>query len=251
MKKNILYLFLVSILSFTSAVHGEDNMKSTTIFTAGDLVIITADMYIEHPKDSPFIILFHQANSSRGEYIDIAPTLNDWGFNAMAIDQRSGSSSNGITNQTRKSARDKGKSLSYMDAASDLKAAISYVRDNHADGKIIIWGSSYSAALVLLLSGRNEINADGILSFSPGEYLGAGNNVSSASSSIDVPVFITSAKNEKNNWWNIYQSISSEDKTYFLPQTKSGRHGSSTLFSSTSGSEEYWQAVEEFLKQYL
>jgi len=205
---------------------------------------------MDHDKSAPFIVLFHQAGSSRGEYNEIAPRLSKLGFNVMAVDQRSGSASNGKINETNISARSIGKNTEYMDAADDLTAAFKYAEETYAEGEIIVWGSSYSASLVLLLSGRKIIDPDGILSFSPGEYLGFGNKVASAVKTIDVPVFITSAKNEKNSWWKIYQSVSSDKKAWFLPETKNGRHGSSTLFSAEEASQEYWIAVEKFLKQF-
>ena len=34
-----------------------------------------ADLYIAHDASAPFILLFHQAGWSRGEYLEIAPKL--------------------------------------------------------------------------------------------------------------------------------------------------------------------------------
>ncbi len=243
-------IFIFLFIYGTRTLYAEDIMENKIQFQADDGVTITADIYMNHDKAAPFIVLFHQAGSSRGEYNEIAPRLNKLGFNAMAIDQRSGSSSNGKSNETNSSARTLGKNTKYMDAAEDLTAAFNYAKNNYAEGKILVWGSSYSASLVLLLSGRNQINPDGILSFSPGEYLGFRNKVASAVKSINVPVFITSAKNEKNSWWKIFRSIPSENKTYFIPESKNGRHGSSTLFSTEEASGDYWAAVEKFLKQF-
>ncbi|MCK5453881.1 MAG: hypothetical protein KAJ16_05940, partial [Calditrichia bacterium] len=89
----ILYLLLILIpLSIISA--------ETITFPSQDGLPITADLYIVHGKEAPFILLFHQAGFSRGEYLNIAPVLNELGFNAMAIDQRSGKEVNGIVNET-------------------------------------------------------------------------------------------------------------------------------------------------------
>jgi len=46
--------------------------------------------------------LFHQAGSNRGEYAMIGPMLAALGFNALAIDQRSGGNAWGRTNETVK-----------------------------------------------------------------------------------------------------------------------------------------------------
>ncbi len=244
-------IFLFPAVYNVKTLQAEETMGNKIEFQARDGVTIKADLYMDYDKSAPFIVLFHQAGSSRGEYNEIAPKLSKLGFNAMAVDQRSGSAMNGTTNETNLSAERLGKKRGYMDASADLEAAFIYARETYAHGKIIVWGSSYSASLVLLLAGRNIIEPDGILSFSPGEYLGFRNRVASAVKTIDVPVFITSAKNEKNNWWKIFESIPSDRKIWFLPETKNGRHGSSTLFASEDAGGEYWAAVEIFLKQFL
>ena len=74
-------------------------------FPAADELMITGDLYLAHEdKSTPFIVLCHQANWSRGEYREIAPKLNELGFNCLAIDQRSGKSVNDIDNLSVKKA---------------------------------------------------------------------------------------------------------------------------------------------------
>jgi hypothetical protein len=55
-------------------------------FPSGDGVTCTADLYRVHPDPAtPFIVLFHQAGYSRGEYREIAPRLNpDFAFEREA-----------------------------------------------------------------------------------------------------------------------------------------------------------------------
>jgi hypothetical protein len=67
---------------------------------------------------------------------------------------------------------------------------------------------------------------------------------------IICPVFITSAKEEHEKWESIYNSIPSIDKTSFLPKV-SGKHGSEALWEKSDGHEEYWQALELFLKKFI
>lgn len=70
----------------------------TVTFETEDGLVVTADVYVSQPESAPFILLFHQAGFSRGEYRPIAPKLNELGFNCMAVDQRSGNMANGVVN---------------------------------------------------------------------------------------------------------------------------------------------------------
>ncbi len=156
-----------------SATQTETVKLDTTLeFLSGDGLAITADVRITHEKTAPLIVLFHQAGWSRGEYQEIIPRLATLGFNCMAIDQRSGDAVNGVQNQTHQRATAAGKSTTYLDAYQDLEAAMQYAKANYAQGKLIAWGSSYSAALVIKLASQHGDVVDGVLSFSPGEYFG-------------------------------------------------------------------------------
>jgi len=240
-------VFLITIFVFPSG-------KKTITFKSEDGVTITADIYMAHDKTAPFILLFHQAGWSRGEYIEIAPKLNSMGFNCIAIDQRSGNGVNGVKNMTKLSAEKMNKGTSYIDALTDIESAISYSKQHFVKGKLIIWGSSYSAALVLKFAGDNPKTIDGVLSFSPGEYFEkAGKSktyIIRSAKNITCPVFITSAKAEKENWWSIYNAIASRDKTWFLPKTQ-GNHGSRALFEKFDDHQVYWDAVKNFLDKYF
>jgi dienelactone hydrolase len=217
-----------------------------------DGVEIVADLYKPNSDSATFIILFHQAGWSRGEYMEIAPKLNSLGYNCLAIDQRSGNKVNGIENVTVKNARKAMKDTKYVDAFQDIEATVSYVKKYLAKGKVIIWGSSYSSALVLKYAGDNPNNIQGVLAFSPGEYFKSmgkpGDYIQSSATKIKCPSFITSAKSEKGSWWKIYESISTDVKSYYLPET-SGNHGSRALWQKFSDNEGYWDAVKSFLSK--
>ncbi|MCB0402715.1 MAG: alpha/beta hydrolase [Flavobacteriales bacterium] len=239
---------LFFILLLLSAVPLAAQKKIT--FKSGDGLEVTADLYVTNPENSPFIILFHQAKWSRGEYQEIAPKLNKMGFNCMAVDQRSGEEINGVVNETYNRAVEKGLATSYIDALGDMHAAIDYVKAKYKNaGSLIIWGSSYSSALVLhIASERKDIS--GVLAFSPGEYFedqGKSKDwITQSAKKITVPTFITSAKLEKKQWWDIAAQIPEQNRAYFLP-TKLGKHGSRSLWSKFSDSGEYWEAVKGFL----
>ena len=221
-------------------------------FKASDGLEITADLYVTNSADSPFIILFHQAGWSRGEYNEIAPKLNKMGFNCLAVDQRSGGEINGVINETHQRADKQKLGTSYVDAEVDMLSTIKYVKEKYAKvKKLIIWGSSYSSALSLKIAGdRNDVDA--VLAFAPGEYFESmgksGSYVTESAQNIMIPVFITSAKAEKKNWWSIYEVIPSIGKDYFIPKTD-GQHGSRALWEKFPEHKTYWKAVTAFLNR--
>lgn len=220
---------------------------STVTFPTTDNLTVTADLYWTGDATKPFIILFHQARYSRGEYLEIAPKLNALGYNCLAVDQRSGSAANGITNETAKAAKAAGLSTNYPDAYPDLEAALAYVVATYAPNKLVVWGSSYSSSLVLVLASEHPDEIAAGLSFSPGEYFKLNDKkIEDYAKNITQPVFITSAKSEVKDWRSIADQITSAGSVFFVPQA-SGQHGSSTLNNNVSGHEEYWAAVEQFL----
>ena len=237
-----------SILNATpEAAQPTEPTVSTVTFPTTDNLTVTADLYWTGDATKPFIILFHQARYSRGEYLEIAPKLNALGYNCLAVDQRSGNAANGVTNETAKAAKAAGLSTNYPDAYADLEAALSYVVSTYAPEKLLVWGSSYSSSLVLILASEHPDEISAALSFSPGEYFKLDDKmVAEYAKNITQPVFITSAKSEEKDWRPIADQITSAGSTFFVPQA-SGMHGSSTLNDNVSGHEEYWSAVESFL----
>lgn len=216
-------------------------------FPSLDGLKITADLYQLQDKSAPLIILFHQAGYSRGEYRSIAPKLIRLGFSCLAIDQRSGAGVNEIFNETNARATGKKMPTAYIDALLDVEAALEYAQANIAID-VILWGSSYSASQVIYMGAKYGERLKGILAFSPGEYfLIDGKQIDEYAKEVIVPVFITSAKSEHDNWKIIYDNIPGA-KSNFLPTTE-GAHGSSALWSSTIGEEAYWTEVTNFLKQ--
>jgi dienelactone hydrolase len=237
-------LFLICIIGFHAQSY------KTIEFESVDKLTVTADLYLAHDLSAPFIVLFHQAGWSRGEYLEIAPKLNQLGFNCMAVDQRSGKAVNDIINLTAKRAHEKNLNTRYIDAIPDMTAAIKFVKQNYAKGKIIAWGSSYSSALVLNLAGTGKIDVDAVLSFAPGEYFARQGQsktfIQDAAKNLSVPTFITSAKNEHKNWKMIYDKINPKYRHSYLPETK-GNHGSRALWEKFDDHQAYWNAVTNFL----
>lgn len=225
------------------------------LFPSQDGLMITAEVLAPHAEpDTPLIVLCHQAGWSRGEYQELMPRLAKLGFNCIAIDQRSGGAVNDIANETARRAERENKSTNYLDAEQDIIAALEYARTHYAkQGKVIAWGSSYSAALVLRIAGERPELVDGVLAFSPGEYFERfdkpANWIAKSARKIKAPVFITSARDEAEQWSKIYDAIRTAEKARFMPESK-GNHGSRALWKQFDDSDAYWRAVTAFLEQF-
>ena len=244
----LVYAALATAIA-TPASAGASVFKPIT-FPSGDGLKITADLYGGQLKaGTPIIVAFHQARSSRGEYRTIAPKLVALGYRVLAPDQRSGKIYDGIKNATAARAKAAGKPTKYRDALPDLRATVAYAKTLDPNAKIILWGSSYSASLVLKLAARPGFAA-AVLAFSPGEYFG-GTWVGDTAGYIKIPVFITSAQGEAKRWKGIFKKIGASSKTGFIPPVK-GRHGSSALHPS-QGTEAapYWRAIKTFLQKHV
>ena len=243
-----LILLLVSFASMASS-------DKTVTFLSEDGLLITADIHAPYKNgEAPLIVLFHQAGWSRGEYTEIAPWLNSLGYNCMAVDQRSGETVMGIENETALRAEKENRLTGYISALPDIKAALAYARRHYGQDGVIAWGSSYSAALVLKVTGDSPGVVDGVLAFSPGEYFKRAGKpatwVQDAARHIKVPVFITSSRNEANGWAAIFAAMESGNKASFIPATD-GRHGSRALWEKYPDSDAYRKAVQVFLERYF
>ncbi len=226
-----------------AAIHGNLTDFKTVTFPSKDGLTITADLYaIKNAKN--FMVLCHQAGFSRGEYIEAAKRLNKLGYTCLAIDQRSGKVANNVINETAKLANEKGMSTKYLDAKQDIEAAIDYAYKLNNNTKIILVGSSYSAALSLLIATTNN-KVKAVAAFSPGEYL-KGVNLTESILSLDKPTFVTSSKKEIEQVTGIIQNIKSKQVVHFKPEV-TGIHGSRALWKTTPGNKSYWKSFIGFL----
>ena len=86
-ERNMLRLLVCIWLLLSSSAFAQ---KQVTL-QASDGLSVSADVYtISTATNATWIVLAHQAGASRGEYRTIAPRLNKLGYNAIALDQRSG-----------------------------------------------------------------------------------------------------------------------------------------------------------------
>ena len=216
---------------------------------AEDQVEIRGDLYAlddDEGRSAPVVLLFHQAGSNRGEYVDIAQRLNANGYHALAIDQRSGGKRWGFDNETVSKL---GKSTDYLAVLPDLEAALQWKSDSGFKGKTLVWGSSYSAALVFLLAAEQP-QIDGILSFSPGEYLGSRSaEVRQAAKLVRQPVLVLTPEDERDRAAQVFDVIPSKDKQLVIPER--AVHGSSMLVRERNeGADKIWPEVLAFLEQF-
>jgi dienelactone hydrolase len=234
---------------FLFSAFAEARAEDVTL-TARDGVKVYGQFAAADGAESPVILLFHMAGSNRAEYAPIIPRLNKAGFSVLAIDQRSGGSGFGARNRTVDALRQSG---SYEAAVMDLEAALAWAKQKANGAPILAWGSSYSAALVFLIAAENPADVAGVLAFSPGEYLTGHHEVGAAAARVNVPVFITQARDRREieQARQIFSILPGQKKTQFLPPL-AGVHGSSSLRddANPTGAKDYWAALMTFLAQF-
>jgi len=218
--------------------------------TAADGVKVYGQLSRAPGPHAPIILAFHMAGSNHAEYAPIVPKLNAAGFTVLAIDQRSGGTGFGARNKT---VDELGRSTSYGEALKDLDAALAWGVADAKGAPVVVWGSSYSAALVFVLAAKNPGTVAGVLSFSPGEYLDDRNQVHAAARAVKVPLFVSQASGggEAEAARSILAAADASDKTQFVAAS-SGVHGSSSLREDANprGAKDYWAAVLVFLKKF-
>lgn len=160
----LLFLFATACTPETTQTRVIETIATTTV----DGVTIYGEPYFgDLDNTNPLILLFHQGGSNgRGEYAQLTPWLNEAGFRAIAWDQRSGGETYGENNRTVDNLQGE-VPTEYCDTYADLNAALNYVIAEHLAEQVIVWGSSYSAALVFRLAAEHPEEISGLLAFSP------------------------------------------------------------------------------------
>ena len=215
-------------------------------FQSKDSITITADCYKAN-ESNPYILLFHQAGSSRGEYRDIAGKLTNLGYNCLAVDLRSGNEMNFVANETADNAKKRNLPTGYLDAEKDMNAAIDYAFEKSGQ-EVILFGSSYSASLSLKIANETA-KVKAVVAFSPGEYFNSDLKIKDQLHDFNKPVFIASTKKEAEYMDELTTYIGSKYKTLFKPNNGNGVHGARALWESNSSSEEYWLALLVFFSK--
>ncbi|MBI1286691.1 MAG: hypothetical protein GC178_03850 [Flavobacteriales bacterium] len=241
MRLRVLSLLLVVLVSAASV---DAQTARRVKFPSKDGVTITADMYEADPS-YPWVVLFHKAQSSRGEFQRIAPKLNKLEVNCIAVDLRSGKESNFIVNETFVLAKETGLGTEYLDSEQDMIAAIQKAFII-ARKPVIIFGSSYTASLAMKL-GQEMSQVAAVIAFSPGEYFGNKLNVMDVAHQLTKPTFIACSADEKKYVKPIADAVRTDKKIFFAPP-KGGAHGAACLDKGTEGETEYWIQMINFIQ---
>lgn len=220
--------------------------QKTITFPSLDGLTITADLY-ENKNSDLFLVLFHQARFSRGEYKETAEKFVKLGYNCLAVDLRSGDEVNFVKNKTAEAAREKGLSSEYVDAKQDMQAAIEYAY-NKSKKPVIIFGSSYSASLSLMIAKDNQ-HVKAVIAFSPGEYFEKENMIRDTIKGLSIPIFAASSVTEYPFMKELFSKTDQNNLTLFKPAKGSGDHGSKVLWENQPDNNEYWLALLMFFSQ--
>ncbi len=219
--------------------------QETVKFKAPDGLVITANQY-EMDETLPYIVLFHQAHSSKGEYKEIAIKLLKLGYNCLAVDLRSGDNANYVQNETANLAKQKGFPAEYLDAKQDMIAAIDWAYEK-SNKPVVVFGSSYSASLSLLIA-KNNPKIKAVIAFCPGEYFLPKLKVAEELKGYLKPTFVASTKKEFKYVEEMFTDVPNESKTLFQPLDGEGKHGAKALWKDNPTNNEYWLALFLFFK---
>ncbi|MGI9625659.1 MAG: alpha/beta hydrolase [Longimicrobiales bacterium] len=216
--------------------------------TASDGVTVYATEHCLDQEAGTYLLLFHQGGASgEAEYGPIIPRLCGLGYRPVTIDQRAGGELFGGVNRT---ATALGAEAGYCDALPDLEAALDYAAGQAPGRPAIVWGSSYSAALVFYLARDRPDDIAGVLAFSPasGEPM-AGCIPEEVAGELTVPVLALRPGTEAERESVAAQIVALEALGVETYTSNAGSHGSSMLVEERVEApvEDTWAVVLNFL----
>ncbi len=223
-------------------------------FSAADGLTVFADWHaVQETGSAPTIVLFHQAGgSARGEYPEIIDRLRGLGYQVLAVDQRAGGDRFGIGNRTV-DALPAGQSFGYCEAYPDLLAALEFAA-GRSTGPLAVWGSSYSAGLVITLAAAAAERIDAALAFSPasGGPMADCNPMESLPA-VSRPLVVFRPASEMKVPSVIEQAAQFKAAGVSVQVVDGGVHGSSMLVAERSQADltGTWRIVEDFLRRHL
>lgn len=211
-------------------------------------VSLAVDRY-DGSEDGPVVALFHQGGgSARGEYGFLVPRLLDLGFSVVAADLHGGGDRFAFPNRTL-ARHPEAAGFTYCDALPQLQAVVDRIQSWYPDRPLVLWGSSYSGALVLhAAAARNDV--DRVLAFSPasGEPM-AGCSANDVVNRVEVPLLVVRPEEEAAIPSVADQLALFDAAGHAVFVASPGAHGSSTLnpHRVAGPTERTWQRVREFL----
>jgi len=138
-----------------------------TAQAADGVTVYGTTRFDDLPDTAPLILLFHQGGSNaRAEYAPLIPWFHEYGYRVIAWDLRAGGGIHGLENRTAEAILPD-EARSYCEGYADMQAALEASRALSPSGRAIIWGSSYSAALVFHLVADNPDSIIAVVSASP------------------------------------------------------------------------------------
>jgi hypothetical protein len=237
---------IVSILLGLSFIRGSISGQEKVNFLSEDSLKITADLYLKD-YNLPFILLFHQDGASRGEYNEIAARLMKLDYNCLAVDLRAGEKMNYVTNETAERARIEKIPHSLLDAKKDIEASIKFIRKFNLK-PVVLFGSSYSASLCLVVAtGNRDVSA--VIAFSPGEFFRPELVVKNAIAGVRQPLFVSATRLEYEFVQQMLSGIADENKYIYTPSKGKGEHGARMLWQTCDSSNECWLELMLFFKK--
>jgi len=253
-----LWISAIGACAAAAPIAGQDPrpaaLPSERMLTTRDDVTIPALMYrSESTVGRPFVLLFHQDGASgAAEYASIAPRVHAMGANVLVIDQRRGGDLFGGAN--RVAGRFDPDTTSYCDVMPDLEAALEYARETEPARRVVLWGSSYSAALAIQLAAMRSDEVAAVLAFSPasGDPM-EGCRPEGFAARLELPLLALRPGAEMEYAWIAEQLDMFKAMGHETWVADPGRHGSSMLVTDRVGSDtgESWAVVEAFLRRAL
>ena len=103
---------ILTVLLILCTVGAKGQLESSRVsFASPDGVEINADLYLAD-STFPYMILYHDLRSSRGEFDPILKRFQKMNFNCLVPDLRNGGNSSFLANETLKRVREQGASTS-------------------------------------------------------------------------------------------------------------------------------------------
>ena len=245
--KPVLSFASIFILAFVFASFSAVRVK-TVRFAASDGLLVTADEYIVNPGN-PYVLLFHEQGSSRGEFTTIARRLCKLDFNCLAVDLRNGGSDNYVSNETAKKFRGTNLDAGLSGIEKDVLAAIQYAEEQSGQ-PVVLFGSGANGSMSLQMALSNS-NVRAVVALSPGEYFLPEIKIQDAISDLKKPVFIACSKAEFPYVSELASGIAQEYVTLFEPNQGAGERGTGSFSVDYDYNTEYWIALILFLKELM
>jgi len=225
-------------------LNGQLIRKSEVSFDASDGLTVTANLF-HSKKSNPYIILFHQELSSKGEFDSIASRFIKMNYNCLAVDLRSGDNLGFAKNETAARAKEGSYPLGLLDAAKDMEAAIDFLFE-FSGKKVSLFGSASSASLAAIV-GRDNEHVKAVVAFSPGEYFAPESELKNILANYPKPLFVAGTAAEFVYLSEI-EGFPGHDRILFKPTRGEGLRGTSALLKENPSRDEYWLSLLLFFR---